>query len=606
MTHHHDWSILRTDYRLSPISRPFADLLLRRGSDPLTVATTAVLLERRRQGHSCLSLPGIAGTVADLGPLDPHEPPPPPWPRFPPLPELVARLASDPAVNDGSTPSVLVLDQAARFYLHRDHCSEQAVVHAVCTRLRVSPPPTPDQTWSRQLLDLFPGVPVHLLLGDPAPGADDPLLDQPRAVLRGLGSPFTLITGGPGTGKTTTVVRLLALLLTACKDLRIALAAPTGKAAARLAQSIIAERSRLAIGDDTRDALPTQVTTLHRLLQAAPAEPRFRHHKDHPLPFDMVVVDEASMVDLTLMAALFEALPAKARIVLIGDQNQLASVEAGDVLGDLCRLASDSEATAAVPALRHSVVRLRHNWRFKDQPGITRLAEAVRTGDADHAVALLRNEEGLSLAQPTTEAEALPLLGDWLDRLLMAPDPLASLLALDQARILCAHRRGPFSVATFEAAIDRLLFARGIQSTRWQHDHRPILITRNDPGTGLYNGDVGVLRVQQEGLHAYFRDNRSGQLRPPITPARLPAHESAFALTVHKSQGSEYEQVLLVLPRMDSPILTRELIYTGLTRARGRVTVVAEEEILRTAIQRVTARSSGIRDAFVRLCSPPP
>lgn len=411
-----------------------------------------------------------------------------------------------------------------------------------------------------------------------------------KAVARG----FTVITGGPGTGKTWTVMRILELLRAQPDGakLRISLAAPTGKAAARLTESIRAVDEKLA------------ATTIHRLLGYLPGSPYFRHDAEQPLNADVVIIDEASMVDLALMAKLVEAVPPRARLILLGDRDQLASVEAGNVLADICAAA---EEAAPNDPLHGAVVELRRNYRFAESGGIYRLSSAINSGDADGAMAALQETE----AGGEVKWKPLPDTAHLADALrkrvvegfrpyLEANNPREALAALQQFRILCAVRRGGFGTENLNAVVEEVLAEAGLLAPRrgWYRG-QPIMVTQNDYNLALFNGDSGIILPDPtagDELRAFFQ-TAEGSLRR-FLPSRLPLHETAFAITVHKSQGSEFGNVLLVLPENDSPILTRELLYTGLTRAREGVETWAPEAVLRAAIARRVTRTSGLRDAL--------
>lgn len=476
---------------------------------------------------------------------------------------------------------------------------------------------------------------------------------------------FTLITGGPGTGKTTTVVRLLALLQEAAmatgEPLRLSLAAPTGKAAARLTESIGAQVQSLALDERVREQIPTLVTTLHRLLGSRPGSRHFRHDAANPLPLDVLVVDEASMIDLEMMASLLGALPAHARLILLGDKDQLASVEAGAVLGDLCREAESggySEATRAwlesqtgerledpvlVPgdkALAQHIVMLRHSRRFGSGSGIGRLARAVNLGDAQSARATLATGahdlyvlrlsgeqdralerlliEGQGGGEPRPQGYAHYLQVMLAERPASDADSQAwdrwagrVLAAFDQFQLLCAVRKGAWGVEALNERIAEALVKRGLleQSHGW-YEGRPVLVTRNDYSLGLMNGDIGIaLRLPEppefpgapvrEVLRVVFpRNDGSGALRH-ILPSRLSAVETVFAMTVHKSQGSEFAHCALILPDSLNPVLTKELVYTGITRARHWFSLIETRAgIFEQAVQRRVERRSGLREAL--------
>lgn len=473
------------------------------------------------------------------------------------------------------------------------------------------------------------------------------------AVLRRL----TVVAGGPGTGKTTTVAKIAALLVEQAaaaggRPPRIALAAPTGKAAARLEEAVHEAAARLPISEETKAALATaEGRTLHRLLGWRPdSSSRFRHNRGNRLPHDVVVVDETSMVPLSLMSRLLEAVRPAARLILVGDHQQLASVEAGAVLGDVVgpaaeglRLsqrtrtalrtagagvlpaadghaapgtggaagadgAADAPGTSG-PLVGDSVIVLTEVHRHHG--AIAALARAVQAGDEDAAVDLLRADASApdvvfleaDPADPAADALLAPVQqavvanGTRMSEAAAegrAGDALQELSAL---RLLCAHRRGPYGVALWSARVEAWLSAAvpgyGMQG-RW-YPGRPLLVTANDYALGLYNGDTGVVVATEDGLRAVF--TRRGQL-VAVSPTRLSSVEVAHALTVHKSQGSQFAHVVVLLPDETSPLLTRELLYTGLTRAQKRLTVVGTEAAVRAAVRRPIARASGLRSAL--------
>lgn len=429
---------------------------------------------------------------------------------------------------------------------------------------------------------------------------DAPAPDRQRLAVAVAASRWvSVLTGGPGTGKTHTVARLLKLLLDQPGPApRIALAAPTGKAAARLQESV--QEQAAAIG------LPADLTasTLHRLLGWRPdSRSRFKHDASNHLPFDVIVVDEASMVSLTMMARLFEAVRPDARIVLVGDPDQLTPVDAGAVLSDLVHRPAAADAVSGLlpgivdadldldpeeqQQLRNGVVRLRVPHRYGENIGA--LAEAIRAGAADRVLHLLATGEGLSLHGGTDQLrqEVVPVAAE-LAVAADAGDAELSLQLLNRHRLLCAHRHGTYGASHWN---DQMASWTGATSGQWQPG-TPLLVTANDYENKLYNGDTGVVIATTEGLRAAFPGSGGPQLLPL---SRLSSVQTVHAMTVHRSQGSQYDAVTVLLPTATSAILSRELLYTAVTRASKRVCVIGSEEALRAAVNRQVVRASGLR-----------
>ncbi|MGN6521986.1 MAG: exodeoxyribonuclease V subunit alpha, partial [Actinomycetes bacterium] len=525
-------------------------------------------------------------------------------------------------------------------YLER-YWEQEQLVREELARRSAAPVRLVDADRLRHAIDmLFPEDLGDALFGDDGqPVTPPPDYQRLAAAAAALGS-ITVIAGGPGTGKTTTVARLLSVVQQSWSHPpRIAMAAPTGKAAARLQSAVAAEAARLrAQGLPSPDAVgvdeegrpvvsPLVATTLHRLLGARPdSRTRFKHHRRQPLPYDLIVVDETSMVSLTLMARLLEAVRPEASLVLVGDPDQLASVEAGAVLGDLVarapRPAPDRRvelltslipndvrpAEIVAPELRNDVVRLRQVHRFSG--AIAALADSIREGDGDTAVELLQSDPGvLELVDPMDERgrplgpaagvlgglrQDIVATGQDVVRAALAGECASALAALDAHRLLVGHRRGPFGLARWSEVVEGWLrdampdYATG---SPW-YPGRPLIATRNDPETGLSNGDTGVV-VSVEGVMvaAFTR----GEEPVSLAPTRLSAVETMHALTVHRSQGSQFARVSVVLPPPEAPLLTRELLYTAVTRATSFVRVLASEEAVRAAVARPIVRASGLR-----------
>jgi exodeoxyribonuclease V alpha subunit len=502
------------------------------------------------------------------------------------LPETdawAATLRTSTLVGDGSRLTPLVLDDRARLYLYRYFDYQRRLGAAISSRVG------PAQV-DRALLDEG----LSRLFGSSE--------EQRRAALAVLTHRFALVSGGPGTGKTTTIAKILALfqeqaLARSDRAMRIALLAPTGKAASRLGESIRAHLEDLACSEAVKTILARErAATLHRGLGFDASKPtRFRHDAAHPLAADAVVVDEASMVDLALMTKLAEAVHPEARLVLVGDKDQLASVEAGAILGDLYH----------APRVQQCAVHLDKSYRYRQEGGIGALARAVNRGDADAALGLLQSETTMPYGEVALCSldEQQPLRGplggtvlEGFSAYLATADPLERLERLARFRVLCVHRRGPLGAETMNTAVEHHLAAAGaLTPDAAFYDGRPVLITHNDYQLGLYNGDVGVVCRTGAKVRVAFAASETSEVRW-IDPGRLPSHETVFAMTVHKSQGSEFDRVALLLPSAVSPIVTRELVYTGLSRARERIDVYGSAHVLREAIGRRIERASGLRE----------
>ncbi|WDH23615.1 exodeoxyribonuclease V subunit alpha [Pseudomonas chlororaphis] len=629
--------------------------------DPLVLMAAALTSHQLGHGHVCLDLfetlkePDFALSLPPEGDLQSTAAVLPSqvlatldgahWCKALAASRLVA-LAADQSEQARQRPLVL---SGKRLYLRRYWAYERRIDNALRQRLAVQEETPADL--AERLGGLFG-----------AAKAAGPVDWQKLACALATRGAFSIITGGPGTGKTTTVVRLLALLqapaVEAGKPLRIRLAAPTGKAAARLTESISLQVRSLSVDDSVREKIPSDVTTVHRLLGNRPGTRHFRHHAGNRLPLDVLVVDEASMIDLEMMANLLDALPVHARLVLLGDKDQLASVEAGAVLGDLCRDAeagwyspqtrswleavsgeqlADSglqEDNAGTHPLAQQVVMLRHSRRFGEGSGIGQLARWVNQQQAEEARRLLAARShadlyGLSLKGEQDRALERLLLEGHGDgpqgyrhylSLLRGQRPPADtaledprwtvwardvLLAFDQFQLLCAVRKGPWGVEGLNQRITAALFkARLIESDQQWYEGRPVLMTRNDYGLGLMNGDIGIaLKLpEHEGTQdgrlvlrvAFPRNDGQGGVRF-VLPSRLNDVETVYAMTVHKSQGSEFAHTALILPEALNPVLTKELIYTGITRAKDWFSLIEPRAgVFEEAVRRKVKRLSGL------------
>ncbi|MCO5123523.1 MAG: exodeoxyribonuclease V subunit alpha [Rhizobacter sp.] len=610
--------------------------------DAAAAAARAVSLALS-DGHVCISLADLAASEA--------------LPRAPAGVEAWRRaLLTAGVVGTADAPGQmpLVLDGDGRLYLHRYFDYERRLAERVWRAARAVPPmPAADRAVLRaQLAMLFAANTSSL--GEVSGAVSGNEVDwQKLATALALRGRFTVISGGPGTGKTTTVVNLLACLIAQDAGCRIALAAPTGKAAARMSEAV---RERAAhLPPAIRERLPAEASTIHRLLGVTPSG--FVHHAGRRLAIDALVVDEASMLDLALATKLLEAVPDGARIVLLGDKDQLAAVESGavfaelcadptlssacrDDLADLCDVARDAiapPAPAHASSLHDASVWFTRNFRFAADSGIGRLAAAINAGDAEAALAVLAESdsgcerEGESESEPEGAATVSQREVQWIasvgptpapaaieqlelgyapyfDAVLGDATPPAAIVdAFARFRALCAVREGPHGVEAINARLTRRL--RAMLGDR-DHDPRspwfvgrPVIVRRNDPVLKLFNGDIGIALRDAGGELLVHFPQAEGGLRA-IAPLRLPEHETAFALTVHKAQGSEFDAVWVLLPAQANRVLSRELLYTAVTRARKRVTLCAGVEVLNRTIAAATRRHSGLLARLAEVATP--
>ncbi|MGO9155526.1 exodeoxyribonuclease V subunit alpha [Mycobacterium sp.] len=528
-------------------------------SDERVALAVALVVRALRGGSVCVDLREARAQVGIAHPADL------PWPD---ADDWLAAVRASPLL--GSPPVLRLLDEL--LYLDRYWLEEEQVC-ADLLALSVSRATVELPLYER----LFP------------PGYEE----QRKAAEIALSQAVTVLTGGPGTGKTTTIARLLALLveqaeLAGVPRPRIALAAPTGKAAARLAEAVAAEVENLDAVDATRLA-GLRATTLHRLLGPRPdTSVRFTHNRGNRLPHDVIVVDETSMVSLTMMSRLLEAVRPDTRLILVGDPDQLASVEAGAVLADLV------EGLTARDDVRVAALRTRH--RFGESIGA--LAEAIRVGDAERAVEVLRaggeHVEWIDSDRPAERLrEVLVPHALRVREAAVLGDAELALAILDEHRLLCAHRQGPYGASHWNRQVQRWLSDETGQPPSLEfYAGRPLLVTANDYGLRIYNGDTGVVVAGRDGLRAVIA-GAGGRL--DFATSRLAEIETMHAMTIHKSQGSQAGEVTVLMPPQDSRLLTRELFYTAVTRAKVKVRVVGSEAEVRAALDRRAIRASGLR-----------
>ncbi|MBL8737296.1 MAG: exodeoxyribonuclease V subunit alpha [Planctomycetes bacterium] len=557
------------------------------------------LCRDRAEGHVCLLLGTLPERPDDEGP----------WPA---LPQLRAALLGSPGCQTpvcqtdaaDAIPAPLVLDRSDRLYLLRDFAAERTIRTWLAARLGVG-----ERRTAAALADSLAALGIERSTSAAEPDW------QLAAIAAAARAPFLLLTGGPGTGKTTTVARLLGVLRHHEPDLRIAVCAPTGKAAARLGEALA---QRAAAQPELAALGMLQPTTLHRLLGYLPLEDMFRAGPSRRLPFDLVVVDEASMVDPAVLAVLCTALPDDARLVLVGDRDQLAAVAAGQVLGDLCRAAAPErgagpalgryvlDATgmqlpvqADAPPIADHVIALQKNHRFGSQPGIAAFAQALARRQPDAALATLRHGHADLVLGGDAETALRAIAGELLAaaRTAGSGNHAEATAALLRARVLCALQKGPMGTSAWNRRVEALLAANGLRTDDVWYVGRPILVTANDHQNRIWNGDLGVVVRDHERRPAVLFAQGDGTLRL-VPPLRLPAHETAWAMTVHKAQGSEFAHVLLVMPDQPGPLWQASVLYTGITRARTRAILLARDELLADGLRHWPNRASGLAAAL--------
>jgi exodeoxyribonuclease V alpha subunit len=512
----------------------------------------------------------------------------------------------------------IVIDDEGRIYLYRYYDHEWQLARAIAARISNASLPPLNAPVCRFLEERFAENTGRLS------GRID---WQKIAVERALTSSLTIISGGPGTGKTTIVTTLIAALAINDPLPRIALLAPTGKAAARMKDTINKQMSTLS--PELRQRLPDRASTIHMIMGAIPDSNEFRHNSDNPLPYDLIVIDEASMIDLSLAARLFSALLPGARVIMLGDKDQLAAVEAGAVFAELAKntfasgltgkndLNENSSSrrprkseTSEHKSLSDCVVWLTENYRFGVDSPIAKLASLVVNSEDEKLAQWLHGQkseeikwEDIGEDLPANVVEQLVRGFDKYVEAVIQGDPVKVLNAYENFCVLCAVRFGKRGVAGINDILTQKLRSKlsgqVLVHSPW-YQGRPVMVTENDYSLGVFNGDIGIALKGDDGLVNVWFSSRSGDIRP-ITPSSLPAHQTAFAMTVHKSQGSEFNEVAFILPAKDSPVLTRELVYTAVTRAKRKLSIYGDMEILKSSVKRPTLRRSGLAEKIALL-----
>ena len=620
---------------ISKTDTHFANFIadLSKGNDPEITIGAALVSSATGNGDICLDL----GSVSEKQAMKEKNGEMPVI--FPKLDVWLEKLRKSPVVGNPGEFCPIILDENNRLYLYRYWEYEKILSESIKRRVKEDVNNIDASLLKESLKRLFPKK------------SESDINWQKVASLTAAIKRFCVISGGPGTGKTYTVAKILAILLEQARGekLRIFLCAPTGKAAAKLGESIKKAKEELNCSDTIKQAIPLETYTIHRMLKTIPGSPYFRYNSENLLPADVVIVDEASMVDLALMSKLISSIPMTARLILMGDRNQLSSVEAGSVLGDICdtsgiqmfsreyaktieeiagekpeeRIDTSIKAYEKGQGLYDCIVVLKKSLRFTGKSEIWELSQAVNKGDWGPILSILnkniglknntelKNNEGRGVKWEEFRASsekhsiiAEKIIHGYSDYLI-AQDPYTALERFNRFKLLCALKVGPYGAYSLNRLAEAVLKKEKLIRTDISNEYpwyrgRPVLITKNDYSLGLFNGDMGITMPDpKEGgreLYVFFPEASGGVRR--YSPYRIKEHETAYAMTVHKSQGSEFDHVCLVFPDKDYPVLTRELVYTGITRARKSVLIWGSEHVVKAAVSRRIKRASGLRDAL--------
>lgn len=577
------------------------------------IQLAAALISRQlRDGHVCVNLPEFAGRSLQTSDDQKENI------QFPELSVWLHALKNAECIGSPGDFKPMILDNANRLYFQRYWQYEQDIARFILSRLSVFQTERTHFNIIREKLQCqFPEMTSGKIFW--------PGIAAAAALIR----KFLVITGSPGTGKTTTITKIMAFLLDVEKNAHIALCAPTGKAAARLEDAVKKAKILLHCPETIKNRIPDEAMTIHRLLGSIRHSPYFRFNEKNFLPFDLVVIDEASMVDLPLMAKLMTALAPDARLILLGDKDQLASVETGAVLGSICYpkclnvfsrafgwqleeiCGKEIPSSDVASGIQDCIIELTHNYRFSEKSGIGLLSRAINQGDSRRVLELIEAHKlpdirFFEISRPDElprllRDNILKYYGEYLHAVASNSACAEAVFErFDAFRVLCAFRVGLWGSQRINAVVERLLAEASLIHPEFPYyEGRPIIIVQNDYRLQLFNGDIGIVlrdAADHHKIKVFFRDLKQGFRK--IAPERLSRHETAWAMTVHKSQGSEFDCVTLILSDNDAPVLSRELLYTGITRARSFVDILAGKAVFLRTIQKQIHRQSGLTDAI--------
>ena len=622
---------LRESNIFASIDLQLAKFIGRIDDNTIILFSAALLSRKMMDGHICLPLHDFAGKILVI---DDNI-----FEDVPNYEEWLKVLQDSPAVGVPGEYKPFILDDN-KIYLQKYWFYEKKIADKLKKMASVSY--DFDKEKERQIKKQFNSLFANIKDDDQDKvAADEKTSWQKTAAIMALSQKFCVISGGPGTGKTTTLAKVLCILLKDNHELKIALAAPTGKAAARMNESIVNAVGELNFDLDILDILTkSKAVTLHRLLGSIINSVKFKHNKENPLPHDIVIIDEASMVDITMMAKLLDSLKEETRLILLGDKNQLSSVEAGSVLGDICSTTLENKfsqkffrrcnniieneeeklnkqrnltTSADSSVFSDCIVQFMRSYRFKSWEGVGKLSRYINSPDEDKTgifeiIDDPKLKEHICFNELPSLKNNIP--EDFKQKIvsgyrsyIFAATPEEALQKFGDFRILSSLRKGEYGIVNINRVVEGILKekVKGFYPTPTSYHNKPIMITRNDAAINLFNGDVGIIRKGKTGLKAYFPSPEKGGKAREISLNLLPEHETVFAMTIHKSQGSEFKRILIITPDRINPVLTRELIYTGITRTKKVAEIMGVKEVFMEAVCRKTERYSGLTDRLNNL-----